>query len=348
MKAKLSLKRLMPDSRKIITLSGEALITTGYLQPDKRLPLVVQPAVADLDLLLWARSHREFVETQLTSHGAILFRDFNLCAVAEFEQFIVAVAGQLIEYTYRSTPRTQISGNIYTSTEYPADQSIPLHNEMSYARNWPMRICFICFEPAADGGETPIADSAKVFKRIDSQITRRFMEKNVMYLRNYGQGIDLSWQQVFGTTSKTTVADYCRKAGMECEWKSGDRLRTRQVCQAVATHPQTGKLVWFNQAHLFHVSSLERRVYESLLEEFDEADLPRNAFFGDGSPIDSSMLDHVREAFAQEETVFRWQERDILLLDNMLVAHGRRPYVGARRVVVGMAQPFGGQSAELH
>jgi len=50
---------------------------------------------------------------------------------AEFEQFIQAISGELIEYSYRSTPRSQVSGNIYTSTEYPADQSIPLHNEMA-------------------------------------------------------------------------------------------------------------------------------------------------------------------------------------------------------------------------
>jgi alpha-ketoglutarate-dependent taurine dioxygenase len=131
---------------------------------------------------------------------------------------------------------------------------------------------------------------------------------------------------------------------MEFEWKSGNRLRTRQTCQAVSTHPKTGKLVWFNQAHLFHVSGLERQAYDSLLEEFDEADLPRNAFFGDGSPIDPNVLDKIRHAYAQEETVFTWQKHDILMLDNMLVAHGRRPYAGTRRVVVGMAEPFGDQA----
>ncbi len=334
-----SLKRLIPDSRKTITLSGEELIMVSYLQPGRRLPLVIQPAVSDIDLLVWASGHREFIETQLSAHGAILFRNFNVSTVAGFEQFLVSIAGPLIEYTYRSTPRTQISGKIYTSTEYPADQAIPLHNEMSYARNWPMRIGFICLEAAREGGETPIADSGKVLNRIDSAIRDQFMEKKVMYVRNYGAGVDLSWQQVFDTTNKTAVDDYCRQAGIECEWKSGDGLRTRQICQAVATHPQTGKPVWFNQAHLFHVSSLNQRVHDSLLAEFDEADLPRNAFFGDGSPIEPGIMDHIRDAYAREQTIFRWQERDILLLDNMLVAHGRMPYVGARRIAVGMAHP---------
>jgi len=40
----------------------------------------------------------------------------TLNGAAEFEQFIQAISGELIEYSYRSTPRSQVSGNIYTST----------------------------------------------------------------------------------------------------------------------------------------------------------------------------------------------------------------------------------------
>jgi hypothetical protein len=28
------------------------------------------------------------------------------------------------------------------------------------------------------------------------------------------------------------------------------------------------------------------------------------------------------------------------MLDNMLTAHGREPFIGARKVIVGMAEPF--------
>src|SRR5215216_282853 len=232
MSQKPSLKALAQNRRRMITLSEGDLVTTGYLQSAQRLPLVIQPAVRDVNLFGWATNNRQFVETQLLSHGAILFRGFKISTVAEFESFITATSGQLLEYTYRSTPRTQVSGNIYTSTEYPANQSIPLHNEMSYARNWPMRICFCCLETAEEGGETPIADSGKVFESISPEVRELFMKTKVMYVRNYGDGVDLSWQQVFGTTSKSDVEAYCREVGMEFEWKSGNRLRTRQTCQA--------------------------------------------------------------------------------------------------------------------
>jgi alpha-ketoglutarate-dependent taurine dioxygenase len=330
--------------RKLIRVSEESLVTAERLQPETALPLVIQPRVPTVSLTGWAASNREFIETKLASHGAILFRNFNPVGITEFEQLIESVCGSLLDYSYRSTPRTRVSGRIYTSTEYPARQFIPLHNEMSYSRSWPMRICFFCVEPADEGGETPIADSRKVFELIPPAIKERFAERGLLYVRNYGEGMDLSWEDVFQTTDKAEVEQYCHEAGIEFEWADGSRLSTRQLCQAVAAHPKTGEMVWFNQAHLFHVSSLQTEVADALLSTLDAKELPRNVYYGDGTAIESSVLDEIRGIYDRESIVFRWQQGDILMLDNMLTAHGRRPYSGSRKVLVGMAEPFASES----
>jgi alpha-ketoglutarate-dependent taurine dioxygenase len=324
--------------RKVVEISQENLVKAELFQPEQFLPLVIQPAVDGVNLITWAANNREQIETWLLQHGGILFRNFDVRAVAEFEQFIQAISGGLLDYSYRSTPRSWVSGKIYTSTEYPPTQSIPLHNEMAYSLNWPMKICFFCVKAAEQGGETPIADSRKIFQRLDPKIKDKFMQKKVLYVRNYGDKVDLTWQNVFQTTSKSDVENYCRQAGIEYEWKDPARLRTRQVCQAVATHPKTGETVWFNQAHLFHVSSLNPEVRQSLISTFKEDDLPRNAYYGDGSTIEDSVLDEIRDLYQQEAIIFSWKEGDILMLDNMLAAHGRLPFVGSRKVVVGMAE----------
>lgn len=337
---KISLHQIRSKRRQGINLSNAELIKVIPLLPEKFLPLLLQPIVEGINLVTWTASNQELITTNLLKHGGILFRNFQVRNLAEFEKFIQTVSGDLLEYHDRSSPRSLIQGNIYTSTDYPANQTIFLHSENSYAATWPLKIFFYCVTPAIEGGETPIADTRKLYQRIDSKICDRFIEKRVMYVRNFGDGFGLPWQTVFQTTNPAEVETFCCHNGIEFEWKEGDRLRTRQIRQAVATHPQTGEQVWFNHAVFFHVSTLEQNIRNSLLAEFQEEDLPHNTYYGDGSPIEKTVLDEIRAVYQQETIIFPWQAGDILMLDNMLAAHGRMPFVGQRKVVVGMAEQF--------
>jgi alpha-ketoglutarate-dependent taurine dioxygenase len=333
-------RSLRSYARNPITLSHTSAVNCELL-PEQSIILRIQSALEELDLAEWARARAEFLRSLLLQHGALLLRGFSRVSVASFQSFMESVGGELIEYSYRSTPRTQVSGRVYSSTEYPPAQHIPLHNEMSYTRNWPLKIAFCCIQPAENGGETPIADSARVFARIAPEIRSKFSQKGVMYVRNYGSGLDLSWQNVFQTEERSAVEEYCRKSEIQFEWRSANQLRTRQICQAIVVHPISGTTVWFNQAHLFHVSSLDPALRESLLAEYSEEELPRNAYYGDGSPIGDEALENIRAAYNEETVTFEWQAGDILLADNMLIAHGRRPFTGPRKVVVAMSEPFG-------
>lgn len=324
--------------RKSLKISSQDLIETEYLHPEKNFPLVIKSSVRKVDLAAWASSNRDFIDTQLLKHGAILFRGFNVDNVTEFEQVIKAICFEALEYRYRASPRTQVSDRIYTSTDYPADQSIFPHNEHAYSPSFPLKIFFYCLTPAQQGGETPIGSCREIFERIDPKIRERFMEKKVMYMRNFGDGFGLPWQTVFQTTEKAKVEEYCRIHDIKVEWKDGERLRTRQVGPAVVKHPRTGELVWFNHATFFHVSTLEKNTREALLAGFKEEDLPTNTYYGDGSPIEPAVLESLREVYQQAMVTFPWQKGDILFLDNMLAVHGRNPFVGPRQVLVGMAE----------
>jgi alpha-ketoglutarate-dependent taurine dioxygenase len=337
---KLNMQKFQKRMPSTLQLSPNRLVKTEYLAPGDALPLVVRPTNDLLDPIDWATRNRDWLSTLLAQHSAILFRNFAVNTIAEFEQFAKVIAPDLLEYHERSTPRHEVSGKVYTSTNYPADQFIPLHNEHSYSHVWPLKIWFYCVKPAEQGGATPIADSQQVFEHIDQQIRARFAQKHVMYTRNYGGGLDLPWQEAFQTDDTVAVEDYCRTARIECEWLPDGRLRTRQVQPAIVNHPQSGAPLWFNQAHLFHVSSLKPEVRASLLAMVPEADLPRNAYYGDGMPIEAEVLDAIRLAYQRATVTFAWQATDILLLDNMRVAHGREPFSGARQVVVAMAEPF--------
>jgi alpha-ketoglutarate-dependent taurine dioxygenase len=315
-------------------------VTVEFLSSTPTLPLVVTPLIKDLDLIAWGQANQSRLDRYLQQFGAILFRGFFISDVMAFENFLNTIAGNLLEYQYCSTPRSRVSGLIYSSTEYPADQIIPLHNEESYARSWPMRLGFYCVTPADSQGETPIADSRQVYAKIPLSIRKRFLKKKIMYVRNYGTGLDLSWEVVFQTTQKSAVEKYCRQTGISFEWYGKNALRTWQVCPAVAIHPHTKETVWFNQAHLFHISNLPVHIRETLLECLSEKDLPRQAFYGDGTAIDWEVLNEIRKVYQEQTILFPWQKGDILLLDNMLTAHGRSAFSGNREVLVGMASPY--------
>lgn len=304
--------------------------------PGAALPLVVEPATEGVNLAGWIASQSDYVAPLLVAHGALLFRGFGCRSAAELEQIMAAAGRPSFDYTYRSTPRKRIEGAIFSSTEYPSDQTIPLHNEMSYSRQWPGRLWLCCLQPAEEGGATPLADSRLVWRRISEPVRARFRGHGVRYVRNYGRELDLGWPEVFQTDDPSEVETFCRAAAIDVVWRPPHGLRTSQVCQAETVHPVTGDTVWFNQAHLFHVSSLPREIRETLTGTMPESEWPRNAYFGDGSPIPSDLLEEVRAAYAAETLVFEWKTGDVLLVDNLLVAHGRTPYRGERRVVVGM------------
>ncbi len=318
-------------------------LTDLHIEPG--LPTLVSPkGGADISLeqaapLLLAR-----VEALLESVGGVLFTGFRVPSIEAFQQFARSFGHPLIAYEFASTPRSRVQGAIYTSTEYPSHHAIPLHNEQSYTREWPLRIWFHCVLAARSGGATPIADSRAIYRALDPALVAQFAKRELLYVRNFGPGFDLSWQQAFGSSEPCAVEHICAARGITCEWRSdpdGERLlRTRERCQAIAHHPRTGDRVWFNQAHLFHLSALDQDLQEVLVDAVGLENVPRNVYYGDGEPLEAVVLDEIREVLDQQRIVFPWQTGDVLMLDNMLSAHAREPFDGERKVVVAMAQSY--------
>jgi alpha-ketoglutarate-dependent taurine dioxygenase len=276
----------------------------------------------------------------LLRHGGLLFRNFPIHSASEFQQFVTAVSGEPLAYKEQTSPRSRVHGNIYTSTEYPPEHAIFLHNENSYSSTWPLKIMFFCVTAPQEEGETPIADVRRVLQRIPGEIRRRFEQHGWMLVRNFGTGYGLPWQTAFQTQDREEVDRQCSANRIQAEWLSGDRLRIRQRRPAVRKHPLTGEEVWFNHATFFHVSTLAPEVRAGLQAELAEEDLPYNTYYGDGSRIEPEVLDLLREAYERETIKFPWQKHDLLLLDNMLAAHGRSPFRGPRQIVVGMSEPY--------
>jgi alpha-ketoglutarate-dependent taurine dioxygenase len=327
-----------------ISMPAQAIGTAGPASfaviAQRALPHIVEATVPGEPLMAAFARLRAEADEHLYTSGALLFRGFGVESPEVFQQFAAAFGDPLLNYEFGSTPRSQVTKGVYTSTEYPAHQSIPLHNEQAYTRDWPMKIWFYCAVAAPVGGETPIADSRAIYRALAPSLRERFATRGLMYVRNYGNGLDVPWQRVFNTEDRAQVEAYCAGHDIAFEWKDDGELRTRQRCQAVAKHPRTGDMVWFNQAHLFHVSALSPGMREVLLDTVGEEDLPRHVYYGDGSPIADAELDEIRAVLDAHKIVFPWSQGDIVMLDNMLTAHAREPFSGPRKVVVAMAEGY--------
>jgi amino acid adenylation domain-containing protein len=331
------LKRFKSIQPKAVNLAQRTLVERRYLESDQPLPLVLQPVVEDVDLSAWAHDNRTKVEQELFAHGAILFRGFGLKGPEDFEQVAQALCPALFS-EYGDLPREKAGRHLYGSTPYPADKTILFHNESSHLHRWPLKQSFFCVQAAQEGGETPIVDCRKMCERLRPELREKFERQALMYVRNFTPGFDVRWQDFFHTEDKAAVEETCRQHGVEWDWTPDGGLRTRQTCPAIVKHPRTGDRVFFNQIQLHHISYLEPAVRNSLVDVLGIDRVPRNVYFGDGSPIDDETAVEIGELYERTSVRFPWKNGDLLMLDNMLVAHARSPFVGPRKIVVAMGE----------
>jgi alpha-ketoglutarate-dependent taurine dioxygenase len=303
------------------------------------LPSVVDAPAAGTPLAGFLAAERDEVRSRLYEHGGVMLRGFETGGVDGFDRAVRAMSGEPLAYTERSSPRSTIKGRIYTSTDYPSTEEIFLHNENSYQASWPLTLFFHCVSPPESRGATPLADTRRVLALIDPGVREQFTRRGWSVVRNFTDGFGVPWQQVFDTGDRSRVEAYCARNGVTAEWTGRTGLRTTARRAAVHHHPVTGEEVWFNHLTFFHVTTLPEEDCAGLREMFDEPALPTNTYYGDGEPVPDDVMAHLRECYRAARHRLDWQRDDVLLVDNMLAAHGREPFTGPRKIAVAMAEP---------
>ncbi|MFB4300948.1 TauD/TfdA family dioxygenase [Actinomadura sp. NTSP31] len=307
----------------------------------RMLPYAVPAEPAGADATDYIAAHRPRLRALLSEHGAILLRGFPIGGVEGFEAVVRALSGEPpLKYAERSSPRSTIKGHVYTSTDYPPDEEIFLHNESSYQVTWPRFLYFYCDRPPETQGATPLADSRRVHASIDPAVREEFARRGWMLVRNFHERFGVTWRDTFNTGDRAEVEEYCRRRGLEFEWRGTDGLRTRAVRKAAHVHPETGETVWFNHATFFHYTTLPKDVQEGLLAILGEDGLPTNTYYGDGGRIPDDVMDHLRECYRDNLVREDWRQDDVLVIDNMLTSHGREPFTGPRSIAVAMAESY--------
>lgn len=330
----------------ITTLKKHDVIEASIMFPEQDFILEINPKENPKEIFKWCRNNIEVIEQALIKYGGIAFRGFNLTPdeFAEITQIITPEKS--LNYTGGIAPRKHVGNGVYISSTVEKGCEIPQHHEMAYFRKWPMKLFFYCETPATTGGETTLVSTRTFMKRISPSILKKIEEKEVLYVRNYIDGINSNWRQSFETNDRKAVEEACYDLGLDFEWRQNDQLRTRNLAQGVAFHPITKEKIWHNHAHVFNLycgkpgeltptmkmtKTAFTPEYFEAIQKLHHEDLPTNTYYGDGTLFESNVIEEICAIFAEEKLAFEWVKGDFMFIDNMLAFHGRNPYTGDQR-----------------
>lgn len=159
-------------------------------------------------------------------------------------------------------------------------------------------------------------------------------------MRNYSELAGLPWYKTFATEDKAVAEAYCEENTVGYEWvEEDDSMITRQRRSAIVTHPVTGEQSWFNHFAFWNSRTLDPDIREVLVDTYGEDGLPFNTYLGDGTRLTDDEVDAINAVYDRVTVRETWQQGDLMIVDNILCAHGREAYKGDRKILVAMGEP---------
>ncbi len=303
------------------------------LQPDK--PPIVR-VDTNGDPSSWVADNRNDLQAVVDEHGAVLVRGLQLSDATQVHAITRALAVDLVAEREAFAARQEYQGGLYSSSEWPPNQQMCMHHELSYRLESPALMIFACLVAPTGGGAIALADSPTVLESLPAELVERFERDGWMLTRNYTDEIGLSVAEAFGTDDREAVERYCRANDIEVEWQPDGGLRTRQRRRAIVDHPITGQRCWFNQIAFLNEWTMNREVHDFLVDMYGADGLPFNTRFGNGDPIGEEVVQLINEVYDANTRREPLQNGDLLLVDNVRTAHSREPFEGEREVLVGL------------
>jgi alpha-ketoglutarate-dependent taurine dioxygenase len=298
-------------------------------------PAVVH-ANGQTDLAAWIGANRTGVDASLNQSGAVLFRGFDVPDHDAFDAVVEGYGAENFPYaeSLSNAVRVNMTPRVFTANEAPPETAIFLHHEMAQTPIYPSKLFFQCVIAPETGGATPICRSdvllaamtAEVPEVVEKFATLGVRYTNVMPAENdAGSGQGRSWKSTLGVETVQAAEDRLAELGYDWVWLEDGSLRaTSPRLDAIRTLPD-GRKVFFNQLIAAWRGWKDKRNTPS-----------KSVTFGDGSPIADADMDHAVRLSDELTFDVAWQAGDVVLVDNFLVMHGRRPFTGKRRVLASL------------
>lgn len=254
--------------------------------------------------------------------------------------------------------RTAVAPGIHNIGGAPKQVLVSGHSEASYLSLSPRFLLFSCLQPSKSGGQTPIyniKDLEQIYLETDAgrQMYNEVYNQGVVYIRN-----DVSrdnallapawanvgypfWQDRFPNMTRSEILVSLENKGMVAFFDENDTLHSEWHFGGFRSHPDSGEMVWMNQLYAMNGRYWRQHQDQTILSlPLDARPLSSRI----GTLVSSRQLSEqeykiMDDAHFRVQETFDWQEGRVLFVDNFEYQHGRLPYDGERRCVVGWGPP---------
>ncbi|GBF50093.1 taurine catabolism dioxygenase, TauD/TfdA family [Leptospira ryugenii] len=318
-------------------------------------------------LIDWMQQNKSEWTKDLNNSGAILFRNFSFSSPKEFQEFLLSTKEPLGEFYLGTSPRDQIVQYVFTASELPPHYPIMQHAEMSFLDNPPKYLFFFAERASERDGETPITDLRTIWEEMPNEIRDKVLKHGIKYRRRYDGPAQKKryslwktkrWDEMFGTVDKTEVKKISDQNRFQLHWQGDDQLTIVNHQDGIRQHPTTKTTAWHNHSQTFHFQAAVSEVWsifkrQKSIRSFSVALLltiltgikrllgPEShdvhVTYGNGEEISTKDMKLISNLFWKHMKIFSWRTGDILMIDNYSVSHGRLPFKGPRRILVGWA-----------
>jgi len=282
--------------------------------------------------------NREEIFGQLLAHGSVLVSGLGLRSAEELAAVRDELGLRSASLHEQFAERRQLADGVYSEPVWAADREQCLHHEQGYGIDFPGLLLITCLTKAEAGGAMLLGDTREALDHLPPELLARFRATGWLLERNFRPHFGVPWSTALGASSPDEVEKICSERLIGCTWEPDGALHLTQRRSAIVRHPVTGAECWFNDAAFFSQWSIDTEERQVLLKAFGDHGIPFNARFGDGEAISEEAWRSILDGYDAVMRRVTLQAGDLLVVDNVLCAHGREPYTGTWELAIAPTQ----------
>lgn len=297
--------------------------------------------IATFDARRFPQSAGEFLRTsaefrcELLNNGVAFIRGVEVDSLGTLVSAALTSLGSLFEYDFQVTPRRELGNGFLSATEVPPMRPVRFHNECSYLPIMPRYLLFACARASDSGGRTLLSSSAQITANLPSDVRCRLLRRQILYRWMFADDSHLS-RKVVGKAPDEVLKslELCSRRDV------AGRLIVESRRPATLSCPSTGADLWANHIWALHASAIPAALLEVCKAENGSDFVPHDVMYDDGTPISQEDIEQIGEVYKQFTVYINWEPGDIAVIDNLMWAHAREPFVGARELLVQLFCPI--------